>query len=188
MPREVEPSLNEKQFFAKALNEGIRIDGRAFDEFRTLEVEFGDEFGVCDVRLGKTSNSPLPRPTLRRPLPNHHRALPHGIPPFRSQPALRNRNTIVAAARENITTFRRVRHRVPMSTSRTIRLVITRRRTHPIARWESGGLCVYKRVSGITAFQEAGYEYGGREGYGLYAEGEGTGAVEFIALPVLCYV
>ena len=54
MPREVEPSLNEKQFFVKALEEGLRIDGRAFDQFRKLELEFGDEFGVCDVRLGKT--------------------------------------------------------------------------------------------------------------------------------------
>jgi exosome complex component RRP45 len=54
MPREVEPSLNERQFFAKALGEGLRFDGRAFDQFRELELEFGDEFGVCDVRLGKT--------------------------------------------------------------------------------------------------------------------------------------
>jgi hypothetical protein len=48
MPREVEPSLNEKQFFAKALQENIRLDGRAFDQFRALELDFGD------VRLGKT--------------------------------------------------------------------------------------------------------------------------------------
>jgi exosome complex component RRP45 len=54
MPRDVEPSLNEKQFFAKALQENIRIDGRVFDQFRELELEFGDEYGVADVRLGKT--------------------------------------------------------------------------------------------------------------------------------------
>jgi exosome complex component RRP45 len=54
MPREVEPSLNERQFFAKALQENIRLDGRAFDQFRALELEFGDEYGVADVRLGKT--------------------------------------------------------------------------------------------------------------------------------------
>ncbi|KAN0095373.1 exosome complex endonuclease 2/ribosomal RNA processing protein-like protein [Hyaloscypha variabilis] len=54
MPREVEPSLNEKQFFAKALQENIRLDGRAFDQFRALELDFGDEYGVADVRLGKT--------------------------------------------------------------------------------------------------------------------------------------
>jgi exosome complex component RRP45 len=50
----VEPSLNERQFFAKALQENIRLDGRAFDQFRALELDFGDEYGVADVRLGKT--------------------------------------------------------------------------------------------------------------------------------------
>ncbi|KAG9232033.1 exosome complex endonuclease 2/ribosomal RNA processing protein-like protein [Amylocarpus encephaloides] len=54
MPREVEPSLNEKQFFVKALEENLRIDGRAFDQYRELDLEFGDELGVTDVRLGKT--------------------------------------------------------------------------------------------------------------------------------------
>ncbi len=54
MPREVEPSLNEKQFVLQALQEGLRIDGRNFDEFRKLELNFGDEYGVADVRLGKT--------------------------------------------------------------------------------------------------------------------------------------
>ncbi|KAE8447106.1 hypothetical protein EG329_011090 [Mollisiaceae sp. DMI_Dod_QoI] len=54
MPKEVEPSLNERQFFAKALQEDIRLDGRNFDQFRALELEFGDEYGVADVRLGNT--------------------------------------------------------------------------------------------------------------------------------------
>jgi hypothetical protein len=54
MPREVEPSLNEKLFFAKALQENIRLDGRAFDQLRALELDFGDEYGVADVGLGKT--------------------------------------------------------------------------------------------------------------------------------------
>jgi len=54
MPREVEPSLNERQFFAKALQENIRLDGRSFDQYRALELDFGDELGVVDVRLGKT--------------------------------------------------------------------------------------------------------------------------------------
>ena len=54
MPREVEASLNEKQFFAKALQENLRIDGRAFDQFRAIELEFGEEYGVADIRLGNT--------------------------------------------------------------------------------------------------------------------------------------
>jgi exosome complex component RRP45 len=54
MPKEVLPSTNERQFFAKALNENIRLDGRSFDQFRTVELDFGDEYGTVDVRLGKT--------------------------------------------------------------------------------------------------------------------------------------
>ncbi|KUJ07114.1 exosome complex endonuclease 2/ribosomal RNA processing protein-like protein [Mollisia scopiformis] len=54
MPKEVEPSLNERQFFAKALQEDVRLDGRSLDQFRALELDFGDEYGVSDVRLGKT--------------------------------------------------------------------------------------------------------------------------------------
>lgn len=54
MPREAEPSANEKAFVLQALQEGIRLDGRAFDQYRTLELNFGDEHGVADVSLGKT--------------------------------------------------------------------------------------------------------------------------------------
>jgi exosome complex component RRP45 len=54
MPRETGPSVNEKQFFQKALEKNLRVDGRAFDQFRALELEFGDEYGVADIRLGKT--------------------------------------------------------------------------------------------------------------------------------------
>ncbi|KAI0995264.1 hypothetical protein K3495_g12918 [Podosphaera aphanis] len=54
MPREAEPSLNEKQFFTNALNENIRLDGRAMDEFRPYELDFGDRQGVVDFRLGGT--------------------------------------------------------------------------------------------------------------------------------------
>jgi exosome complex component RRP45 len=54
MPREVQPSTNAQQFFAKALNQNIRLDGRGPDQFRPLEIEFGEEYGTVDVRLGKT--------------------------------------------------------------------------------------------------------------------------------------
>lgn len=54
MPREAEPSLNERAFVVKALQEGLRIDGRAFDQYRNLELKFGDQYGVADVTLGKT--------------------------------------------------------------------------------------------------------------------------------------
>ncbi|KAK1773237.1 ribosomal protein S5 domain 2-type protein [Copromyces sp. CBS 386.78] len=55
MPREAEPSANEKAFLLKALqDEQIRLDGREFDQYRPLELTFGDEYGVANVSLGKT--------------------------------------------------------------------------------------------------------------------------------------
>ncbi|KAF2248410.1 hypothetical protein BU26DRAFT_520091 [Trematosphaeria pertusa] len=54
MPREAEISVNERAFIQQALQEQIRLDGRAFDAFRPLELTFGDEYGVADVQLGKT--------------------------------------------------------------------------------------------------------------------------------------
>ncbi|KAI0481208.1 ribosomal protein S5 domain 2-like protein [Xylariaceae sp. FL0804] len=54
MPREAEPSLNERNFVVQALHEGLRVDGRPFDQFRKLDLKFGDQHGVADVTLGKT--------------------------------------------------------------------------------------------------------------------------------------
>ncbi|KAI9832654.1 MAG: hypothetical protein M1819_004239 [Sarea resinae] len=54
MPREPDPSLNERAFTLQALRESIRLDGRALDAFRDLDISFGDEYGVVDLRLGKT--------------------------------------------------------------------------------------------------------------------------------------
>ena len=60
MPREVEPSLNERVFILQALQEGVRIDGRPLDAFRNSELSFGEEYGVVDVTLGKTRYYFLP--------------------------------------------------------------------------------------------------------------------------------
>jgi len=54
MPREAEPSLNERAFILEALKEDIRLDGRALDAFRDIEISFGEDHGVADVTLGKT--------------------------------------------------------------------------------------------------------------------------------------
>lgn len=54
MPREAEPSANEKAFVLQALGEGFRLDNRPFDQYRNIDLTFGDEFGVADVSLGKT--------------------------------------------------------------------------------------------------------------------------------------
>lgn len=59
MPREAEPSLSERTFVSKALEEGLRLDNRKFDQFRPVELTFGDEFGVADVKLGKTRYDPF---------------------------------------------------------------------------------------------------------------------------------
>ena len=54
MPREAEPSINERAFILEALQENIRLDGRPLDAFRELHIAFGEEYGVADVQLGKT--------------------------------------------------------------------------------------------------------------------------------------
>lgn len=54
MPREAEPSINERAFILQALQENVRLDGRALDAFRNFDISFGDEYGVADLQLGKT--------------------------------------------------------------------------------------------------------------------------------------
>lgn len=54
MPREAEPSNNEREFVVSALRENLRLDNRALDEFRPVDLTFGDEYGVANVRMGKT--------------------------------------------------------------------------------------------------------------------------------------
>ena len=50
MPREAEISINEREFISQALKEQIRLDGRAFDAFRNIELTFGEDYGVADVQ------------------------------------------------------------------------------------------------------------------------------------------
>lgn len=54
MPREAEPSVNERTFVVEALRQGHRLDGRPSDQFRQLDLKFGDQWGIADVSLGKT--------------------------------------------------------------------------------------------------------------------------------------
>lgn len=54
MPKELEPSNNEKHFILESLSQGKRLDGRDLNAFRPLELELGEEYGLADVRLGKT--------------------------------------------------------------------------------------------------------------------------------------
>lgn len=57
MPREAELSNNERAFVLEALQQNIRLDGRALDAFRNIELAFSDEYGVADVQLGNTRHS-----------------------------------------------------------------------------------------------------------------------------------
>ena len=54
MPREAEPSLNERAFILEALEEEIRVDGRPLDALRKIDISFGENYGLADVTLGKT--------------------------------------------------------------------------------------------------------------------------------------
>ena len=54
MPREADPSNVERAFILEALSQNIRVDGRALDQFRNIELEFGDEYGSVSLRIGKT--------------------------------------------------------------------------------------------------------------------------------------
>jgi exosome complex component RRP45 len=54
MAKGIEVSTNEHDFVLEALKQGVRIDGRKFDEFRPVSITLGDEFGYVDVQLGKT--------------------------------------------------------------------------------------------------------------------------------------
>ncbi|RMZ74798.1 hypothetical protein DV737_g5721, partial [Chaetothyriales sp. CBS 132003] len=54
MPRAVVISNIERSFILEALQEGIRVDGRLYDQFRPIQLEFGDRYGSATVRLGKT--------------------------------------------------------------------------------------------------------------------------------------
>ncbi|KIH94404.1 exosome complex component RRP45 [Sporothrix brasiliensis 5110] len=54
MPHDLEPSLNEKAFVGQALQDGLRLDGRGFEDYRPISLSLGEEYGVADVRLGNT--------------------------------------------------------------------------------------------------------------------------------------
>ena len=54
MPQEAKPSLNERAFILEALREDIRLDGRRLDAFRSIEISFGEDHGLAEVKLGKT--------------------------------------------------------------------------------------------------------------------------------------
>lgn len=54
MPRGLDVSNSERAFILEALAQNLRIDGRAFDQLRNLDIGLGDEYGTVTVKLGQT--------------------------------------------------------------------------------------------------------------------------------------
>ncbi|ANB12006.1 exosome non-catalytic core subunit RRP45 [Sugiyamaella lignohabitans] len=54
MPKRKDISLNERQFILSLLKDSQRLDGRAIDQFRKVDLKFGDSLGHAEVQLGKT--------------------------------------------------------------------------------------------------------------------------------------
>lgn len=54
MPRESEPTTNESVFTLLALKDGLRLDGRKLEQYRSWNLTFGDDYGVVEAQLGKT--------------------------------------------------------------------------------------------------------------------------------------
>jgi hypothetical protein len=54
MSKEAQLSVAECDFILEALRENVRLDGRGTDEFRPLNLSFGDEYGHVKLQVGKT--------------------------------------------------------------------------------------------------------------------------------------
>lgn len=54
MPRDLEPSLNTRNFTLSALQNELRLDSRKLNETRPLTLSFGENPGSAYVELGKT--------------------------------------------------------------------------------------------------------------------------------------
>ena len=54
MPREAEPSLNERTFLLQSLQQNLRQDNRALLSHRPVNLSFGPVPGLSDVSIGRT--------------------------------------------------------------------------------------------------------------------------------------
>jgi exosome complex component RRP45 len=54
MSKEAQLSVAERDFILEALRDNVRLDGRGTDEFRPLNLSFGDEYGHVKLQVGKT--------------------------------------------------------------------------------------------------------------------------------------
>ncbi|KAJ5473733.1 Exoribonucleasephosphorolytic domain 1 [Penicillium sp. IBT 31633x] len=54
MSKEAQLSIAEREFILEALREDVRLDGRQADEYRPMNISFGEEYGHVNLQLGKT--------------------------------------------------------------------------------------------------------------------------------------
>ena len=54
MSKEAQLSIAERDFILQALCENVRLDGRQPDDYRPLNISFGEEYGHVKLQLGKT--------------------------------------------------------------------------------------------------------------------------------------
>ncbi|CAG8364294.1 unnamed protein product [Penicillium salamii] len=54
MSKEAQLSVAERDFILEALRQDVRLDGRKPDEYRPLDISFGEEYGHVNLQLGKT--------------------------------------------------------------------------------------------------------------------------------------
>lgn len=69
--RDLDISNNERQFILQAVREGIRLDGRAPTELRSISLEFGSEYGTVFLDLGETKVFTAIQAELVRPRPEN---------------------------------------------------------------------------------------------------------------------
>ncbi|KAF0341586.1 ribosomal protein S5 domain 2-type protein [Gigaspora margarita] len=70
MVKELELSTNEKELIISGLKEGIRLDGRGIDDFRSLKITLGPEYGRSEVKLGDTKVLAKVSCEVARPYPD----------------------------------------------------------------------------------------------------------------------
>lgn len=54
MSKEAQLSIAERDFILEALRQDVRLDNRKADEYRPLNISFGEEYGHVNLQLGKT--------------------------------------------------------------------------------------------------------------------------------------
>ncbi|EJT98069.1 ribosomal protein S5 domain 2-like protein [Dacryopinax primogenitus] len=72
MPRDVEPSINQRDFIFSAIQQGLRVDGRSPLQARKTTIRFGNSLGWVECSIGETRvvaqiSATVTRPYFDRP-------------------------------------------------------------------------------------------------------------------------